>query len=63
MVSVTIMVGKTVTMKMTIRVRQEPWLLGKDSGYDNDDDDNDIDEGDDKDNRELKQLLLVRRRR
>ena len=63
MVSATIMVGKTVTMKMTIRVRQEPlWLLGKDSGDDNDDDDNDIDEGDDKDNRELKQLLLLRRR-
>ena len=39
MVSVTIMVGKTVTMKMTIRERQEPWLLGKDSGDDNDDDD------------------------
>ena len=51
-----------MTMKMTIRVRQEPlWLLGKDSGDDNDDYDNDIDEGDDKDNRELMQLLLRRR--
>ena len=48
---------------MTIRVRQEPlWLLVKDSGDDNDDDDKDIDEGNDKDSRELKQLLLLRRR-
>ena len=60
MVSVTIMVGKTVTMKITIRVRQEP--LWQDSGDDNDDDDKDIDEGNDKDSRELKQLLLLRRR-
>ena len=55
MVSVSIMVGKTVTMKMTIRVRM---VAG-----DDDDDDNDIGEGDDKDNREPKQLLLRRRRR